>query len=152
MRSLDRMNRGDCAEWSPLPRPEVPHCARRSLWFGSIRRTEWQYTFIRRIRNLSLAKHFGVRRCHHAKCSTIRDASTSRKFQILRSKSNESPNSNIQNQTGYTCLGFEHWNVLGVWDLELGISRGIAMRTAGITRGELQRNAVPLTFEFPREP
>ena len=67
----------------------------------------------------SLAKHFGVRRCHHAKCSTIRDASTSRKFQILRSKSNESPNSNIQNQAGYArlgtlelprSLGFGAWN------------------------------------------
>ena len=34
------------------PRPQVPRCARRSLWFGSIRRTEYHYNFIRRIRNI----------------------------------------------------------------------------------------------------
>ena len=60
MRSFDRMNRGDCAEWRPLLRPEVPHCARRSLWFGSIRRTDRHYSLITRIRNLSLANLFGV--------------------------------------------------------------------------------------------
>ena len=53
MQSLDRMNRGDCPEWSPLLCPQVPHCARRSLWFGSIRRTEWHYSFITGIRNTS---------------------------------------------------------------------------------------------------
>src|SRR2546429_309310 len=32
-----------------LPRPEVPRCARRSLWFGSIRRTEFHYSGVRHI-------------------------------------------------------------------------------------------------------
>ena len=65
------------------------------------------------------------------------------------------------------CLGFGGWilelpptaawdlhigTFLGIWDLEPGVSRGIAMHTPGITREELQRNAAPLTFEFPREP
>src|SRR5262249_32300851 len=39
IRSFDRMNRGEFLDPSPL-RPAIPRCARRSLWFGSIRRTE----------------------------------------------------------------------------------------------------------------
>src|SRR5207244_1540966 len=62
MRSHDQMNREDYPDPRPLPRPAILRCARRSFWFGSIRRTECHYSFIGRIRN--------VRRRGYTKCST----------------------------------------------------------------------------------
>src|SRR6266571_5183665 len=58
----------------------------------------------------SLAQPFGVRRHYHTKCSTNRDTNRRGNSKVQTPNTNELPNSNIQNQARYACLGFEHWN------------------------------------------
>src|SRR5207302_10208279 len=135
MRSLDRMNRGDCAEWSPLPRPEVPHCARRSLWFGSIRRTDRHYSLITRIRNLSLTNLFGV----HSENLSEFDAiviqnvqpSPAAKVPKLKRQAPDKPQFATCKKNGWhseRILEFGVWSLFDDWSLELGISRRNASR------------------------
>src|SRR6266446_4994653 len=111
MRSLDRMNRGDCPEWSPLPRPEVPHCARRSLWFGSIRRTEWHYSFIRRIRNLH------SRNLSEFDAIIIQNVQPNATLHVA-----ENPSFKLQTPVNHQIPISKTKRVTPVWDLNIGTS------------------------------
>ena len=164
------MNRESFPDPSPL-RPAIPRCARRSLWFGSIRRTEL---------TIPSSHLFAMYTRESFRSSTLRISKMFNQPQRQALRKFQAPNPRLQpnfkpqtqkpsNIQSLKCairgnLNFELWRFvwnLGfgawdfrrrwVWDLDLGASRAVF----SFRNGTLARVAVlghGATFGFAREP